>query len=163
MRRRGEADLAVVLVVQSFTVAVLWQQVVVRGCSSSFLLFISLYFSLSLSLSLIFFHSSFFHFLPCFLFFFLSSLFILFFPLCFPLFLSLLFLSSFPSFFSLFFYVFLSPLIVLSFVPPLFLSSLIVVPLSPPGKGVFIKAGGAGATLALSSHGDEVGWLGRPL
>ena len=46
---------------------------------------------------------------------------------------------------------------------PLFLSSLIVVPLSPPGKGVFIKAGGAGATLALSSHGDGVGWLGRPL
>jgi len=46
---------------------------------------------------------------------------------------------------------------------PLFLSSLIVVALLPPGKGVFIKAGGAGATLALSSHGDGVGWLGRPL
>jgi hypothetical protein len=30
-------------------------------------------------------------------------------------------------------------------------------------SGVFIGAGGAGATLPLSSHGDRVGWLGQPL
>jgi hypothetical protein len=33
----------------------------------------------------------------------------------------------------------------------------------PPGEGVFIGAGGSGATLPLSNHKDRVGWLGRPL
>ena len=36
-------------------------------------------------------------------------------------------------------------------------------PSSPRGEGVFIRGRGARATLPLSSHGDEVGWLGRPL
>jgi len=40
---------------------------------------------------------------------------------------------------------------------------LFFVPFSPPGDGVFIRAGGEGATPPLSSHGKGVGWLGRPL
>jgi len=36
-------------------------------------------------------------------------------------------------------------------------------PSSPRGEGVFIRGRGARVTLPLSSHGDEVGWLGRPL
>ena len=47
------------------------------------------------------------------------------------------------------------------FVPPfLFCSSFQLHCLL---SGVFIGAGGAGATLPLSSHGDRVGWLGQPL
>jgi hypothetical protein len=104
--------------------------------------------------------------LLCFFFLLFSSLY---FPFLFSLFFFLsliLSLSGCPLFFILSFF-FLSPPI----------SSIFFHPPSSPGKGVFIGAGGARATLPLSSydaggvgaslslfsHGDRVRWLGRPL
>jgi len=121
-----------------------------------------------------------------FVFFFLFLSFLCLSSFCFTLFFFLLFFSLyFPFLFSLFF--FLSLILSLSGCPLFFIlsffflsppiSSIFFHPPSSPGKGVFIGAGGARATLPLSSydaggvgaslslfsHGDRVRWLGRPL
>jgi hypothetical protein len=70
---------------------------------------------------------------------------------------SLFFSISFFSFPLLLFIFFHSFFFFCSHHPPFF------SPSSPRGEGVFIRGRGARATLPLSSHGDGVGCLGRPL
>jgi hypothetical protein len=79
-----------------------------------------------------------------------------------------MFSSFFSPFPSIFFMSFVFPLLVFLSPPFFFLFFFMILPLffvpfSPPGDGVFIRAGGEGATPPLSSHGKGVGWLGRPL
>jgi len=74
-----------------------------------------------------------------------------------------------PKFYSLFFSIsfFSFPLLLFIFFHSFFFFVLIIPlffsPSSPRGEGVFIRGRGARATLPLSSDGDRVGWLGRPL
>jgi len=71
---------------------------------------------------------------------------------------SILYFFLFCFFPSLSYFLFFSIPSSFVLIIPLFFS-----PSSPRGEGVFIRGTGARATLPLSSHGDGVGWLGRPL
>jgi hypothetical protein len=139
MRRRTEEREADMAAVQSFTVAVLWRKAMVRSEEQFF------FFSVQRHQSLFFSPPRLFLFALVFFFFFF-------------LYASIPFLCSL-----LFFFPFVS--LIFQSRPLLSMMSLwfFCPPPLPPGEGVFIGAGGSGATLPLSNHKDRVGWLGRPL